>query len=219
MFQHLKRLSYDVQTALKAQGIQIARSHVHEGLAALLGYRSVAAMKADADVANWESCFALILDVTRANQRLISFGHTGYCSQIIVFEVRSRLAAFIQGARPSQFGSIRHTLRVCETVDDFLGEYEEYAQLAVFESDEASSEMANTNAMFDEVDIEAPIISVGNFHGLQPGAGISVRADAAMSGDQIDEKLWTDNELCFSITSKFEKVGMFGVRHLSDSVS
>ena len=219
MFEHLQRLAFDVHSALKERQISISRAQVHEGLAAVLGYGSVAAMKVDPDFEELESCFALVLDKALAMRRFVGFGLAPQEAELIVQGVPSRLNQLIKGAIGQRRLPRELEAHVCLDDDDFLAAFDDYAQIVVFESDEVADEMANTNATFDDVDVDSSDLSVDDVVSLLAGAQFYAHARGVMSGDQIDEKMWTDNDIEFSITSTFEKVGKVGVRHLSNEIA
>ena len=219
MFEHLQRLAFDVQSALKAQQISISRAQVHEGLAALLGYGSVVAMKADPNFDELDACFALVLDKALARRRFVGFGLTSQNTELIIQGVPSRLSKLIKSTTGQRRLPREQEVHVCLDDEDFLAVFDQYAQIEVFESNEIAHEMANTNAMFDDVDVDSANLSIADIVSLQTGTRFDARASGVMSGDQIDEKMWTDNDIEFSIISTFEKVGKVGVRHLSNEIS
>lgn len=215
MMQYLPGLAHEIHSVLKSNNYAIKRTQVHEGLASCFGYNSLAAMKTDPKVSDLRECLALILNASLGASRFARFGLTQTHAEEVVRHVRDRLTYLV-----SQSASLAQEAqpKIYISFEDFLDRYHDYASDRVFSSEEASVEMAVTNATYDDVDIDNLRHSAGNFFNLAPGSVFNIQADASIPGDQIDEKLLTDNDLQFSITATFEKVSHIGVRLLQDDI-
>lgn len=143
MSNYVRSAAYAASQALAAQGLKVKRSHISEVAAALLGYRTYAALAVEEAVASHgchlDDAEIYVLNVPLGTLRSTELGLHGTVAPLIV-------SACIRALKGSSAQADAY-----ESVDDF---YESHARealaQAIYDSDDVAGTMAESNASFPD---------------------------------------------------------------------
>lgn len=193
-------LSRATQVALKAtsssqaEPVAFPLGHIHEALAAALGYNTHAALKAaiqaNDESVNYDDATHIVLDVARLEQRLTALNQASL-SGVVAAAIREAFASMLPEAR-------LHS-SVTDLGDDISAEVID----AIENSDGYSGEMAMTNAYGGDFDIGfTEPVPIDTARGQW-----TLEASGTSSLEQDPEKVFHGDTLEVYATVVFEKIG------------
>lgn len=207
MSHYVSAAAFAASRALAAQGLKTKRSHLSEIIAALLGYRTYAAMaveEADSSLDyHLEDAEILVLNVPMGTTRAEELG----------FSDAQASAAIVTQACVDALKAEATSMKVYVSVEEFYDAHARQALAeAIYMDDDVASAMAECNAYFpDEPDmpLECPPVedlwaSVKEW---------SIQADGVMTGeyDPDGDRMFNGNQLQCRGRLVYDKAGRAGL--------
>lgn len=201
----IQAICYSISKRPETQNSTIKRSHLHEVIAALLGYASHAALVTESKSSDLDYEFSdaefIVLNVPAGKIRAYKFSMSDEVFSCCLSEIKSGLSI-----------PVFESLNDC--YDDYLREL-----LASFIYDEAeqSGEMADSNAIYPEYPyMDDKIITSGDLWSSVDEWTIEDTGTLTGEYDPEGDRMFNGNTLNVKGKLTFAKAGRAGLVHLSD---
>lgn len=200
----IRSASFDASKSLALVGHSIKRSHIQEVLAAMLGYRTYAALSVEEqqDILEFhlDDAEMLVLNQPAAEQRAREIGID-----------QGAVTALVQAC----VSAIRDTapMRVHNGLDDFYDDYARDALIdAITNSDNVAAAMAETNAYFDS-EAELPYEAPATMDLWEARTEWSIETHGAIKGghDVDSDRMFAGDTLNCRARLTFDKAGRAGL--------
>lgn len=192
-------LSHAAQSAMPSTASSTSHpnlplGHVHQALAAVLGFNTHAALKAAVQSGEeppaYDEANCILLDLPRLMRRIYELGHA------------TRADAFAAAVREA-FDTLLPVAKLCESVSDLGDEFHQQVADAIESDDSYSSALASTNAFGGYFDL--------SFHEAAPidearGQWVLV-AEGTSSLEQDLDRVFSGDVIDVSAHVVFEKLG------------
>lgn len=197
----LSSVAFEVSSSLTENSFAVKRTHIHEALAALLGYQTYAALKADAptSLSVLDSAENLVLQSEDSKNRCSGLGIGDSETDFLVTDAVQRMTATATAAGLRAYTSDSHF------IDGFLTQYIEKIAL---DSGETSSAMAETNASGGLPNVEDITVECSVLHAVD---GWTAEALVVVEMDQDPGRPFSGDTINVSVRVSFDVVGRVGL--------
>lgn len=206
MSTYVRSASYAASQALAAQGLTVKRSHLSEVVAALLGYRTYAALAVEEANAKLDyhlnDAEIIVLNLTMGAERILELGlEAGSAPSRVVPACIAALKASADQAG------------VYEGVADFYDSYAREALAdAIYNSDELAGAMADSNASYpDEPEMDLECLATADLWAATDDW--TIEADGTMTGeyDPEGDRMFNGDTLNCRGSLTYRKAGRAGL--------
>lgn len=205
MSNYVRSAAYAAAQALTARGLTVKRSHLSEVIAALLGYRTYAALVVeDANPKldyHLDDAEIVVLNLPSGAERVAELGLEAGAASVVISACVAALKASVDG------------VSVYDGVPDFYDSHAREALAeAIYNSDEVADAMAESNAAYPnepEMDLECPLTE--DLWAATDEWTIQANGDMAGQYDPDGDRMFTGDTLNCCGWLSYRKAGRAGL--------